>query len=440
MLFVAINPVLAKTALPLSLAVLVFIAGVLLIRHLRTQVAQPIEAAPVRITGESNPATTLAAYEGVIRRMKDQERELERLRNMERNRATALELLSAAVLSNLSSGVVVFSSNGIVRNANESAKSILGYASPIGLHARDVFRGVRGVRLQSGENSAGAKALLTGLECSLKDGISVRRLEADYATPQNHARVLGITISPVRSSREIDAAACLISDLTEITNLNRQIRLKENLAALGEMSAGIAHEFKNSLATISGYAQMLQRESTSDLGRDFSQKIAEETSALTRIVADFLNFARPQGINSEMVFLRPMLEESARELGLRLVFKDFSQHLRIRGDSTALHQVFRNLLRNSAEAARPGLPPQVEARGKKERGWVHMELRDNGAGIPSEQLSKVFIPFFTTKSSGTGLGLALVHRIITEHAGTIGVTSDGSGTTFSIALPAEMEV
>src|SRR5262249_25103577 len=146
---------------------------------------------------------------------------------------------------------------------------------------------------------------------------------------------------------------------TEITNLNRQIRLKENLAALGEMSAGIAHEFKNSLATISGYAQMLQRECSSDLGRDFSQKITEETSALTRIVADFLNFARPQGINAEVVLLRPMLEESARELGLRLVFKDFSQPLRIRGDSTALHQVFRNLLRNSAEAARPGLPPQV---------------------------------------------------------------------------------
>jgi len=241
----------------------------------------------------------------------------------------------------------------------------------------------------------------------------------------------------VRTANEVHAAACLVSDLTEITDLSRQMRLKENMASLGEMSAGIAHEFKNSLATVSGYAQMIQRAVDPERMREFSSKIVDETAALTRIVTDFLNFSRPQGFGAEKVELRSMLQESARELQLDLALEQFPRHLQTIGDSTALHQVFRNLLRNSMEAARPGVRPRVEAIGKKERDTIHIVLRDNGCGIPADQLSKVFIPFFTTKTSGTGLGLALVHRIITEHGGTVSVSSDDSGTTFSIALPAQ---
>jgi signal transduction histidine kinase len=437
MLAFFINPIVAKAALPLFLALVAFVLGVLLIRNLRKQVGTTESAQPLRVGGESTPASTLAAYEGVIRKMKEQERELERLRNLERSRATASELLSASVISNLSSGVVVFNKSGVVRSANESAKNILGFASPIGLHARDLFRGVKQVRLQSGESSPGVNALLTGLECSLGDGISVRRIEADYQTPQNREKVLGITISAVRTANEVHAAACLVSDLTEITDMSRQMRLKENMASLGEMSAGIAHEFKNSLATVSGYAQMIQRAVDPERMREFSGKIAEETAALTRIVTDFLNFSRPQGFGAEKVELRSMLQESARELQLDLALDQFPRYLQTIGDSTALHQVFRNLLRNSKEAARPGVRPRVEAIGKKERDTIHIVLRDNGCGIPADQLSKVFIPFFTTKTSGTGLGLALVHRIITEHGGTVSVSSDDSGTTFSIALPAQ---
>src|SRR5690349_11712741 len=153
MLVLSINPLVTKAALPLLLAIMVFVLGVLLIRNLRKQVGATESAQPLRIGTESTPASTLAAYEGVIRKMKDQERELDRLRNVERSRATASELLSAAVISNLSSGVVVFNKSGIVRNANDSAKNILGFASPVGLHARDLFRGIKEVRLQSGESS-----------------------------------------------------------------------------------------------------------------------------------------------------------------------------------------------------------------------------------------------------------------------------------------------
>src|SRR5213075_425665 len=111
--------------------------------------------------------------------------------------------------------------------------------------------------------------------------------------------------------------ACLVSDLTEITDLSRQMRLKENMASLGEMSAGIAHEFKNSLATISGYSQMLATDGDQET-REFAQKIAAETGNLTRIVTDFLNFARPRGMKREPLDLRAMLEDCAKENGVAL--------------------------------------------------------------------------------------------------------------------------
>src|SRR5262249_3991266 len=238
-------------------------------------------------------------------------------------------------------------------------------------------------------------------------------------------------------------AACLISDLTDISELSRQMRLKENLAALGEMSAGIAHEFKNSLATISGYAQMLR--TTEDVGtaKQFAGKITAATENLTRIVTEFLNFARPQtadlvGASApayETLDVRTTLEECAREYSLDLRFSGFEQAHTIKGDRTLLRQLFSNLLRNSAEAARNGERTKVEVGAEMVRQELRLSIRDNGCGIPHDKLSRIFIPFFTTKPQGTGLGLALVHRIVTQHGGSISVSSDNSGTTFPLQFP-----
>jgi signal transduction histidine kinase len=109
----------------------------------------------------------------------------------------------------------------------------------------------------------------------------------------------------------------------------------------------------------------------------------------------------------------------------------------ISGDPTALRQAFSNLLRNSAEAARDGVPIRVTVSAEEDARGVHLVVHDNGRGIPSETLPRIFVPFFTTKSEGTGLGLALVHRIVTQHGGAITVSSDGQGTTFTLSFPAE---
>lgn len=383
-------------------------------------------------SGKSNDFDiTLATYQSVIQQFKAQGQELERLRQQDRQRASTTENISDAVISNLTSGVMLFSPVGLVQQANPAAKRILGYASPYSLHARDVFRGATALRNVHGQQGS----LPEILDRAAKTREAVQRMEVDYMTPQGEQRVLGLTISPVQDKGgALLGTACLISDLTEMSKMAQQVRLQDNMASLGEMSAGIAHEFKNSLATISGYSQMLAAEADPET-REFAQKIALETNNLTRIVTDFLNFARPQGMQREPLDLMSMLQDCARENGLTLGLGDSPAECTVVADATALRQVFSNLMRNSKEAARPGTEVVVAARVQQKDQQVRVQLADDGTGIPKDKLEKIFIPFFTTKAQGTGLGLALVHRIVTDHGGTIAVESSERGTTFTITLP-----
>ena len=447
------NPVVLKLAalLVLLVAMMIVAAGVIL--HLRKKLVSGDQSRNERVaTNETTFA--LAAYEGVISKLKEQEKELERLRKVDRAQANESASMSESVLSNLSSGVVLFNTTNLVRQANPAAKTLLGYQSVAGLHGRDIFRGITQARLTLSPADAGDAAspniewsesgpapLLKAVASCLRDGALFRRIEADYQTPTGDPRVLGITLSPVRNyAGDTIGAVALLSDLTEITNLAQQMRLRQSMAALGEMSAGIAHEFKNSLATISGYAQMLRREAGTESEREFASKIADETSSLARIVNDFLQFAKPEGLQRSEVDLRAMLLDCARENNVELDSEGLPAELKVEGDPTALRQAFSNLLRNSAEAVDSGVLPRVTAHATSTSTLTTIILTDNGKGIPPDQVPRVFIPFFTTKPQGTGLGLALVHRIITQHGGTISVASSPTGTGFTIALPVPISI
>ena len=448
------NPLALKLGLLLVVFVGILIIAMLVIKRLKDSLVSSGEDQAPRVAANDH-AFTLAAYEGVIRRLKDQEKELERLRRVDREQANESASMSEAVLSNLSSGVVLFNTANLVRQANPAAKLLLGYQSVFGLHARDIFRGVSQVRLpvtspdfssEVAESSidwdaSGPAPLLQAIAASIKEGALFRRIEVDYRSPSGESRVLGITLSPVRGyGGDTVGAAGLLSDLTEITNLAQQMRLRESMAALGEMSAGIAHEFKNSLATISGYAQMLQREASAGSDRQFAEKIADETAALARIVNDFLQFAKPEGLQREQVDLRRVLLDCAQEAGVDLDADALPMEVLVEGDPTALRQAFSNLMRNSAEAVKQDLAPKVVATATINATTTTLTLTDNGKGIPPDQIPLIFIPFFTTKSQGTGLGLALVHRIITQHGGAIDVASSAEGTGFTIALPTRVSI
>ena len=249
---------------------------------------------------------------------------------------------------------------------------------------------------------------------------------------------------PHAQDMKISGALCLMSDLTELTALQKQIRWKENLAALGEMSAGIAHEFKNSLATISGYAQMIRSETTPGDVRESSERILEQTRALTHVVTEFLRFAKPLEICYETVPMQTVVEKVAEELHetipqCAVEFEGTFQDLP--GDEALLRQALLNLARNGAESAlTTSKAPRVTISGTIEelagRKWQRICVADDGPGISETDLPKIFLPFYTTKSEGTGLGLAVVQKVALQHGGSIeGRNRQGGGAEFLLWLP-----
>jgi signal transduction histidine kinase len=216
------------------------------------------------------------------------------------------------------------------------------------------------------------------------------------------------------------------------------------------MAAGLAHEFKNSLATIHGYVQLLEAQAVgtaSDADRRVTLDASlNEVRLLSKLVTDFLNFARPQDLNLVTVDLRSIVEASVHEItpqltrnAIELTVEGEFPHLA--GDESLLRRAFMNLLRNAVEAIDPHSLRKVIAisgviDAGPDRRYAHVKIADTGSGISLEDLPRVFIPFYTTKSRGYGIGLALVQKILVGHGGDVTVEkSDSSGTVFDCRLP-----
>ncbi len=288
-----------------------------------------------------------------------------------------------------------------------------------------------------------SKALHDLLRRCLETGEIFTRVEFNVAVDLDTDKRIGINLSPFMNSHgNIEGVICLLSDLTEIVDLEHQIKLKENFAALGEMSAGIAHEFKNSVATILGYAQMSLVETDLEALRGYAREIQKESRGLSVMVTDFLNFARP--MNASIFRGRP------RSASLTGVIADL-KHMRpgdyeirfkttteavVPGDSTLMRQTFLNLLINASEALIDAMGVISVLVEDASRGHVRVTVDDTGRGITPQEVSKIFLPFFTTKTHGTGLGLSLVQKIVLAHNGRIEVQSvEGKGTRFAVTLP-----
>ena len=222
------------------------------------------------------------------------------------------------------------------------------------------------------------------------------------------------------------------------------MQLKENLAALGELSAGIAHEFKNALATISGYAQLIQSENPGPAVADNADKILEQTRNITHVVTEFLRYARPLDISHEQVALHAIIERAVAEVSeafplVRLRAEGaFGE---VAGDDGLIRQALLNLTRNAAEACSTAPNGgKVILRGEHFQRDGHAFQRitvfDNGSGITRDVQAKLFRPFFTTKPNGTGLGLAVVQKIVLQHGGQIEANNrPEGGAAFTVTLP-----
>lgn len=274
------NPIMLRMVLVLAAAVAAFLLGLFFIRRLRRNLAEEGTLPEAFPSSDSFPLQT---YHAVIQQLKQQKHELQSLQQLERRRARTTENVSAAVLSNLSSGVLFFTGNGLVRQANAAAKQILGYASPAGMSSSEIFHHAK-VFPAGGDSKT---SLAQAVQASLHENTPARRMEVQFRTPAGEERILEITITSVLApSGDVLGAACLINDETEMALIRRQQTLR------GEMSAEMALRLRNSLSAISGYARQLAASHDLAAVRQLSTDIVSEAAQLDHTIGGFLAEAR----------------------------------------------------------------------------------------------------------------------------------------------------
>ena len=422
--------------LGIGVLAVVWLVVYLLRKFFQSSKQEQVEKVAAGVPRTENASAFMAAsMQGVIQQLREQEKELERLHKIEKERAEQTERLSEEVTRNMPAGLVVVNATGIISSSNPAAEQVLG---------------IRGLGFRRYSEALGQDSELTRFvaEC-LQTGKIFRREEVEHVPPAGDARHLGVTISPIqRGEGKISGVICLLTDLTELAALQQRMQLKENLAALGELSAGIAHEFKNALATISGYAQMIPDASPKE-SADYAKKIVEQTRNITHMVAEFLKYARPLEIPEERVNLEDVVNRAVAEVVQampQVTIECAGSFGEVAGDEGLLRQALLNLARNAAEAcAEAEGGGRVTLRGEvvegEETGWQRVIVMDNGPGVAPAAMPKLFRPFFTTKSNGTGLGLAVVQKIIVQHGGHIEVRNcTKGGAEFIVTLPVPRRV
>ena len=350
---------------------------------------------------------------------------------LEQNRASLEDLraLHENIVSSIQSGLITVNRSRQITYFNDVAEQITGYEAADVLY-QDITR-----------YFADLRAIFLN-----EDKLESQHSELTSQVLGGALAYIRWTISPLTDSRERRIGHILtFEDVTRVRQMEEQMKKAETLATLGKLAAGIAHEIRNPLASISGAIQLLG--ATLDLDADSRRLmdiVTRETDSLNHWITDFLTYARPRMGQPIPVDLAQLLgdavtvlkhDEKSANIQVEL---DTREEASVLADPTYLKQVVWNVLHNAVQAMPDGGKLAVAVREHSDgRGeFYRATFRDTGGGIPPELQSRVFEPFFTTKDSGTGLGLATVHRIVSEHGGFVSVDSTrGVGTTFTIDLP-----
>ncbi|MEK6777214.1 MAG: ATP-binding protein [bacterium] len=287
----------------------------------------------------------------------------------------------------------------------------------------------------------------------IQNGLENRRIKEGLETVlhRKDGAIIPIELSlsplddPGKSAGSKTGLVVLIRDLTEIQALKEHIRRQDRLAAMGELSAGIAHEIRNPLGIIKGAAGILKRDSLSQAPRfdELCSVILEEVDRLNDVISDFLEFARPRPPQFKPQTINKLISGTIQMAALQIeknricIHENLAPDLPlVMADEHQMHQMFLNLILNAIQAMDQGDSLEIATRYLPEVNQIEIIFEDTGIGIPEGDLNKVFNPFFTTKEQGTGLGLSVVSKIIENHQGKIFLSSEaGKGTRFTIHLP-----
>ena len=288
---------------------------------------------------------------------------------------------------------------------------------------------------------AGQPELLAVLAAAVAEGSSPQRQEHSVRRG-GETLTIGLTVHPLRrDDGEVRGHLVLFADLTEVQRRQGEGRLAESLARLGEMAGGVAHELRNSLATLRGYLTLIERRPDEHSIADFLSEIRREADHLERVLEDFLSFARPGTARTAELSLTRLLLRAAADPALAgvevQVRGDPAGDPVLRGDPQLLERAVRNLLHNAAQAEREvGRTGPVEVVVALQPEGVEVAVADRGPGLPAAIRERLFHPFATGRPGGVGLGLALAHRIVVLHGGRLRLEDrPGGGTLALLSFP-----
>lgn len=386
------------------------------------------------------------AYMQLQERVKEIDNEMELTNERLKRKVEELDGLTRYLnnmLESMHSGVVAVDLNGKITTLNRAAEEILNISATEarGMDCQSVIR-----------NMSGTPPLLLK---ALRDGKNYLDVEHEILTKDDKIRLVESSISMLRDTSEnIVGAVEVFRDVTEIRDLKERLHRADKLAAIGEMAATIAHEIRNPLNGIEGFASLLERDfNNGDPRRRLVQNIINGTRSLNKTITDLLIFARPVKLRLMDANISEILDNAIYFAGMEMkqkgvnnirIFRTFNAHITsITCDPEQLQQVLLNLLLNAIQAMPEGGDITVfTRRGKRELDScsIQIGIADSGIGIRDDIKAKIFDPFFTTKPDGTGLGLSIAHKIIELHAGWITVQSQlQKGTIFLVNLPVRVQ-
>jgi len=346
-----------------------------------------------------------------------------------RQSLSRIKAFSDRLVEHMPIGLIAVGTDGAIAAGNRSAEEILALApaGAAGRPARDLLPQCLQDLLR--ELREDGKTLEREVECPLEDGRTLplealaTTLESEEGTP------LGSIL--------------LFRDVTELRHLKEEVARSQRLASLGSLAAGVAHEIRNPLSSIKGFATYF-RERYRDIpeDRDTADILIQEVDRLNRVITQLLEFARPLELRRVPVALAEVAGRALQVVAGQAREKNIAVETRfppdlpdIEADPDRLQQVFLNLYLNALAAMEPGGVLTTTAAADP-GGDVQVQITDTGAGIPAEDLGRVFDPYYTTKPSGTGLGLAIVYKILEAHGGDIRLESEpGRGTAVTLHIP-----
>ncbi|MDX9730393.1 MAG: ATP-binding protein [Bdellovibrionales bacterium] len=344
----------------------------------------------------------------------------------------ALRNIQALIVDNMATGLITVDENGVCVQANRAAFEIL---DPV---PREIL-GKRFDDLVPGALDAVKKALE---EIKEQPGVRAARLDWIHQNPMQGRQTLEFVISQLPSESVLRGFIVTFDDLTRVRRLEFAMQQSEKMAAVGQLAAGIAHEIRNPLASMSGSIQLLDASFSREQAEEkqLMRIVLREIDRLNNLITEFLDFVRPAVLKEDPVdinvVLRDVLEMAKMNKALRQDIEqvvDLQAQKIIPGHRDKLKQALLNIIMNAYQAMTDSENAKIEVRSFDREQSVVVTIRDHGCGMDAVGLRRIFEPFHTTKPKGTGLGLAITHKIIENHSGSIFVESTkGVGTEFTL--------